>query len=398
MFGRRTKQNEMNDEPFSDPEISEGPDDFDSIRDEERKTREFMDRTNYVKLKKFIAIPTMPTNKMLHEDLRKFRAVTDEGVKQLEISLLSNGWTENFITDIRLFPLRNAVKKYIDNKWMEDPGPQLRFEEKKYRLVIEEGNHRHRALQNLYKYFFQVQNDEELELPPHLIPFKDMFEGHIYDFLPRYIACIKTDIKDIKPGYNRKHEREHMEKSLVIPYTVYQSFKIMARDYDEWSKTHTKKRTFDSFVLENRYHNNKRNRLLFGFLFLREDEELMAKWEEDDTLEYNRVRTNNFLKTTYPGKSMVEKNKWRKEHLRQMLNLPKDEIIETSETASKLIKLLSGGKIKDYTEDVKAANDTASKKDNKVSLKGTSITDDIKAVLQRQFPEKTLAEVVVKFA
>jgi len=191
-----------------------------------------------------------------------------------------------------------------------------------------------------------------------------------------------------------------MEKSLVIPYTLYQTFKIMARDYDDWSKTLTKKPTYDSFVIDNGYQHNQRNKKIFGFLFLREDAELMAKWEEDDTLEYNRIRTNNFIKTSYPGHTMVEKNKWRKEHLRQMLNLPKDKIIESPQVASKLVKLLSQGKIKDYTEDVKPAKDTGTKK-NKLSLKGTSITDDIKAALQRQFPDKTLAEVaevVVKFA
>ena len=132
--------------------------------------------------------------------------------------------------------------------------------------------------------------------------------------------------------------------------TVYQSFKIMARDYDEWSKTCTKKRTFDSFVIDNDYKNTHRNRLIFGFLFLREDAELMAKWEEDDTLEYNRVRTNNFIKTSYPGKSMAEKNNWRKAHLQQMLDLPKDKIIETSKEASRLIKLLAEGTISNYNE------------------------------------------------
>lgn len=132
--------------------------------------------------------------------------------------------------------------------------------------------------------------------------------------------------------------------------TVYQSFKIMARDYDEWSKTRTKKRTFDSFVIDIIYQHNQRNKKIFGFLFLREDNELMAKWEEDDTLEYNRIRTNNFIKTSYPGHTMVEKNKWRKEHLRQMLNLPKDKIIETPKEASRLIKLLAEGTISNYNE------------------------------------------------
>ena len=132
--------------------------------------------------------------------------------------------------------------------------------------------------------------------------------------------------------------------------TVYQSFKIMARDYDEWSKTCTKKRTFDSFVMDNQYQNNQRNKNIFGFLFLREDDELMAKWEEDDRLKYNRVRVNNLLKTTYPGHTMVEKNNWRKAHLRHMLDLPKDKIIETPKEASRLIKLLAKGTISNYNE------------------------------------------------
>lgn len=347
----------------------------------------------YLTLDNFLSLPSLPTDKCLHEDLRKFRAVTKEGVKQLEISIMTNGWTEDLTTDIRLFPFYHAKKRYERKGWMVDPGDKLGFDPKDYRLAIEEGNHRQRAMQNLEKYF---QHHEKV--PPHLKQFEDKFTfRQMGYYLPPIIACIKTDPRDINPGYSRRYEKHHMEKSAVIPFTIYQSFKIMARDYDAWLKTSPAKLSFTCFAKWSRLEDNGRNQTLYGFLFLREENELMAKWEDDDILEYNRIRFNNFLKVGYPGKTTEEKNKWRKEHLRHLLNLPNDKIIQTSTIASKLIKLLSEGKIKDYNEEIKSAPKSKPTNIKKVKLSGNSLSGDITSALQRKFPDKTVSEVVVKF-
>lgn len=128
----------------------------------------------------------------------------------------------------------------------------------------------------------------------------------------------------------------------------FQSFTIMARDYDEWLQTNPKKISFPSFAYDMNYELNDRNRTLYGFLFLREDEDLMKQWQEDD--ERDRVISNNFLKVSYPGTTKEDKEKWRKEHLRQLLNLPNEKRIESRATANRLIKLLSEGKITSYAE------------------------------------------------
>lgn len=342
----------------------------------------------------FLKTPCFPTNKLLHDDLRKFRAVTAEGVQKLEVSIMTQGWTEKQITDIRVFPYADVLDKYNQNGWQTE---NVDIDKRKYEFALEEGNHRQRALQNLFSYF--ETDPKELDLPPHLKPFEHIFaNGDKFKYLPKYIICKKTKIPDVTPGYARRHAKDHLEKSLVIPFTIYQSFKIMALDYDEWILTNPANVFFKTFAADKNYEQNTRNKVLFSFLFIREDKELVEKWEEDDMLEYNRITFNNLLKTGYPGTTSEEKNRWKVQHLRNMLDLPKQKVIKTSAMASKLIKLLSEGKIKDYSDNIRKVKKTNPVDKKKVSLKADSLSGDVKSALQLLFPDKTLSEIVVKFA
>lgn len=350
--------------------------------------------TDRMYYKDFLNTPCFPTNKLLHEDLRKFRAVTAEGVQKLEVSIMSQGWTETPITDVRVFPYADVLDKYKQNGWQTE---NVDIDKKKYEFALEEGNHRQRALQNLFSYF--ETDPKKLALPSHLKPFEHKFANEDkFQYLPKYIICKKTKIPEVTPGYARRHAKNHMEKSLVIPFTIYQSFKIMAQDYDEWLQTNPTDVFFKTFAADKNYEQNTRNKVLYSFLFLREDKELVEKWERDDMLEYNRITFNNLLKTGYPGTTSEEKNRWKKEHLRHMLDLPKDKVIKTSAMASKLIKLLSEGKIKDYSENIRKVQKTNPVDNKKVSLKADSLSGDVKNALQLLFPDKTLSEIVVKFA
>lgn len=348
-------------------------------------------------LDEFLQIKPLPVDDPnLHKDFCKFRVVTEEGVKKLEISIMTHGWCQSGTSEIRLLTMIESLKQFTgilrftdndNNAWMR----RYFHDGKPYGgSYVEEGNHRQRALKNLKQYFSDPTN-----LPSHMKPYKNKFVAEDKSkYLPEHIICTESDY--INRGHHVELEKEHARKSTVVNFTIYKSFTIMARDYDEWLKTNPQKISFPMFAYDANYELTDRNKALYSFLSLRDDEELMRLWQEDD--ERNRITINNFVRVAYPGTTKEEKDRWRKEHLRQMLQLPHGQQIKSRATANKLVKLLSEGKIKDYTEDVKPANDTASKKDNKVSLKGTSITDDIKAVLQRQFPDKTLAEVVVKFA
>lgn len=312
-------------------------------------------------------------------NLRKFRAVTEEGVKTLEISIMTHGWCQRGTSEIRLFSTIGEPDSVVTP-------PETKSTD---HLYIEEGNHRQHALRNILAYFSGAQ-----KLPKHLKPYKNKFvqeKKSIY--LPEKVLCIEYYTVD--NDYETVLEKEHARKSSVVNFTIYKSFTMMARDYDEWLKTNPEKLSFNNFAYNANYELSDQNRTLYGFLFIRQDKEIMQMWKDDD--ERNRITSNNFLKVSYPGTTKEEKDRWRKEHLRQMLLLPCTKQIKSRATASKLIKLLSEGKIKDYTDDIKSVNDTQHSC-NHVSLKGTNIAGDLKVALQRQFPDKNFGEIVVKFA
>jgi len=328
----------------------------------------------------FVNLKPLPNNEDPSiQNLRKFRAVTEEGVKTLEISILTHGWCQRGTSEIRVFNTLGKPEIIEDDPEVETID----------HLYLEEGNHRQRALRNLLSYFSGTH-----KLPKHLKPYKDKFlQENKSIYLPEKVLCV--EYYTVEDDYETVLEKEHARKSSVVNFTIYKSFSMMARDYDEWLKTNPGKMSFTKFAYDSNYELNDRNKALYGFLFIRQDQEIMNMWKEDD--ERNRITSNNFLKVSYPGTTKEEKDGWRKEHLRQMLLLPSTKQIKSRANASKLIKLLSEGKIKDYTEDIKSVKDTTPN-DKKVSFMGTNVPDEFKVALQKQFPDKTVSEVVVKFA
>ena len=132
--------------------------------------------------------------------------------------------------------------------------------------------------------------------------------------------------------------------------TLFQSFKRMLKDYDKWLLSNPNCLFFTTFALDNKYDFSSRNQLLYDFLFVREDTMTITLWDEDDHLKRNRITYENLLEAEYPGSTIEEQKKWKKQHLFRLLSLPHDKIIMSSKDATAMVKLLSEGKIKDYND------------------------------------------------
>jgi hypothetical protein len=132
--------------------------------------------------------------------------------------------------------------------------------------------------------------------------------------------------------------------------TLFQSFKRMLKDYDKWLLSNPNCLSFTTFALDNKYDFSSRNQLLYDFLFVREDTMTITLWDEDDYLKRNRITYENLLEAEYPGITIEEQKKWKKQHLFRLLSLPHDKIIISSKDATAMVKRLAEGKIKDYSD------------------------------------------------
>jgi len=128
--------------------------------------------------------------------------------------------------------------------------------------------------------------------------------------------------------------------------TIFQSFVRMAQECNIWLRSNPRKISFNHFASYANYKKNEYNKHLYSFMFLRNDDDILQLWRDNQ----DRVTVNNFLRITYPGVTKEERTYWKREHLRQLLLLPPGIIIQTKEKASRLIKQLSEGVIRNYSQ------------------------------------------------